>query len=610
MNCAPRVHDLLTIMTYRYLLSIHSPEHHLFRVRLQLPANQQDSTSFWLPNWLPGSYKIRDFARHIIEFSASNTAGQLQWRKLDKHRWQVNNHGRAFEIDYLVYAFERSVRTSHLDEHHAYFNGSSVFLCPEAEQSQRFELELLPTANSWQVYTGLPAIEIDNRGFGRYEARSYSQLIDCPVEIGEAEVVMFSVQDIPHRLVVSGPHFGDLQGIAQSLKAICSYQCQLFGELPVTDQYLFLVQLLSQGYGGLEHSNSTSLLCSRQDLENPDPDHPGESYLQFLALCSHEYFHLWNGKRIAPLAYLHPDLSRETHSSLLWLVEGVTSYYDELALVRAGVIHEVAYLKMLAKNLSRYLRGKGRLRQSLAESSFDAWTRFYQQDENAPNAIVSYYTKGGLVVMMLDLALRQRSQNTKSFDDVLRHLWQNYGKVGIGIQEEALAQIILEATGIELQQEMHDWIHSCTPIENALKALLATMGIELRQLAPAGQQLDIGHPADSPAPPWLGLGYKAHELGLEVTQVHEDSPAALAALATGDVLVALNGYRLHQGNLDPLLANLAAKDTAELHFFRDERLMQRSIALQPGPAFVAELRLLELDSPETRQRRHSWLHQS
>lgn len=596
-------------MTPLYKVSIHSLEHHLFRVQLQIPANQQDSTILWLPNWLPGSYKIRDFARNIIEFAATCSQNPLKWQKLDKHRWQVENQGQAFEVEYLVYAFERSVRTCHLDESHAYFNGSSLFLCPQGTEQGPFEVQLMPpeaaiTAN-WQLYTGLPTQGPDQRGFGLYRAESYAQLIDCPVEMAAAEVVMFSVEEIPHRLVITGSHFGDLQSIAQSLKAICTYQCQLFGELPVKDQYLFLLQLVARGYGGLEHSNSTSLLCSRQDLENPNPEQPSDSYLQFLALCSHEYFHLWNGKRIAPSAYLHPDLSREVHSGLLWLVEGVTSYYDELTLVRAGVMDEAAYLKMQAKNLGRYLRGKGRLRQSLVESSFDAWTKFYQQDENAPNAIVSYYTKGGLVVMMLDLALRQRSRDSKSFDDVLRHLWQHFGKPGLGIEEDAMADIILEATGIDLGPELERWTRTAAPIEEEMTALLATMGIELQLLPPANQQGETGHKDKAPAPPWLGIGYKDHALGLEVTQVHEDSPAAQATLAAGDLLLALGGHRLTSTTLERLLAHLAPHQETSISFFRDDRLMQRTIALRPGPAFVAELRVLDL--PEASDRRHSWL---
>lgn len=600
----------------RYTLAIASLAHHSVRLRLEVPANGLETTRLWLPNWLPGSYKIRDFARHIIEFAATGETGPLKWHKLDKHSWQIANAGAAFAVDYLIYAFERSVRTCHLDEQHAYFNGSSLFLCPEGAEQGPFELELkAPDASDipggtqdWRVFTGLRALALDERGFGRYGAVNYAQLIDCPLEMGTPEVVMFSVQNIPHRLVVSGQHFGDLQSIAQSLKAICTSHCQLFGELPVDDQYLFLLQLVTKGYGGLEHANSTSLICARSDLENPEPERPSDSYLQFLALCSHEYFHLWNVKRICPQAYLAPDLSREVHSRLLWLVEGATSYYDELALVRAGVIDEAAYLKMLAKNLSRHLRGKGRLRQSLADASFDAWTKFYQQDENAPNAISSYYTKGGLVVMMLDLRLRQKSRNARSFDDVMRHLWQHYGKQGVGIAEDAMADIIQQATGIDISDELERWVNSCAPIEDELGTLLASMGIELRLLPPASQQLEIGHAYDSPAPPWLGIGYKAHDLGLELSLVHEDSPAAQAALAAGDLLIALAGQRLDATNFDRLLANLATRQQmADVHFFRDDQLYSRSIDLRPGPACVADLRLLKLNEDDTQARRQAWL---
>ncbi len=514
-----------------------------------------------------------------------------------------------------MYAFDLSVRGAHLDDSHGFFNGSSLFLQPVPEQGRGFEIDIVPAPEPWQLLTGLPALDTDERGFGRFAADSYSQLIDHPVEMGQTETVLFTAAGVPHRLAISGRHFADLKAIAMALKQICTVHVDLFGELPVEDQYLFLLQLLEQGYGGLEHRNSTSLICARSDLENPDPDKLSEKYRQFLALCSHEYFHLWNGKRIRPAAYLEPDLGREVHSQLLWLVEGVTSYYDELGLVRAGVIPINDYLDMLAKNLTRYFRGKGRQRQTLAESSFEAWTKFYQQDENAANAIVSYYVKGGIVVMLIDLSLRRLSDGEFSFDDIMRHLWQHYGKTGIGVPEDAMPAIIEQATGLDLSAELHRWVHSTQPIEQELSALLEDVGVGFR-LRPPHQQLDPGGLATeatsvkAPPPPWLGLSHRPHPLGLELLQVHEDSPAAAAGLAAGDRLIAIDGLRLDASNLDLQLARLTGKASVSCHLFRGDQLLQRPLDLRAGPAHVAELWLQEPTDAEQQERRLAWLHRN
>lgn len=607
--------DAISPLTpYSYRVETHSTLHHQFRVVLQVPDNGAEFTELRLPNWLPGSYKIRDFARNIIEFAAFQTDQPCPWEKLDKHRWRIHNRGLGFAAAYRVYAFDVSVRGAHLDDSHGFFNGSSLFLQPWPDDGRGYLLDVIPVEQPWQLLTGLTAVQIDERGFGRYAADSYSQLIDHPVEMGQPELCMFSVQGIPHRLAISGRHFADLKAISQALKQICTCHADLFGELPLEDQYLFLLQLVGQGYGGLEHRNSTSLICARADLENPDPSKLSDKYRQFLALCSHEYFHLWNGKRICPQAYLQPDLSGEVHSQLLWLVEGVTSYYDELGLVRAGVIPTSDYLDMLAKNLTRFFRGKGRQRQSLAESSFDAWTKFYQQDENAPNAIVSYYLKGGIVVMLIDLSLRRLSDGEYSFDDVMRYLWQQHGKTGIGVAEGAMATIIEQASGIDLSQELYRWVHTTTPLQQELEDLLADVGVGFA-LRPPRQQLDPGGlrpetPASATTPAWLGLGFKPQALGIEVVLVHEDSPAADAGLAAGDLLLAIDGLKLEGNNLDQQLARLAGKTHVPLHLFRADQLLQRDLPLRPGSQHVAELWLQPEASIQQQECRSAWLHQN
>ncbi|OGT90724.1 MAG: hypothetical protein A2514_04185 [Gammaproteobacteria bacterium RIFOXYD12_FULL_61_37] len=603
---------------YRYQVSIQSVAEHLFRVRLDVPPNLREKTILSLPAWIPGSYKIRDFARHIVELSASDGCASLVCAKLDKQRWCVHNGGTGFELSYLVYACDMSVRGAHLDGTHAYFNGPTLLLRPEWDSDASYELELIrPEGDAfadWRVYTALPAIETGPEGYGRYGAVDYAQLIDCPVEMGHACTSLFSVAGVPHRLVVSGRHPGDLQEITQALKSICSAQVALFGELPLDDQYLFLLQLVGNGYGGLEHRNSSSLICSRADLENPDKAKPSEGYRQFLALCSHEYFHLWNGKRIFPEQYRDPDLSREVHSELLWVVEGITSYYDELALVRAEVVDESAYLDMLAQNLTRYYKGWGRLHQSVADSSFDAWTKFYQQDENAPNAIVSYYVKGGILVMMLDLAIRAETGGEFSFDHVMRYLWCHYGKPGIGIPEDAMPGIIERAVGIDLGDLLHSLVHTTEEIDARLAELLASVGVRFRlrpprRLQDKGGFLDSAPTQQNP-PPWLGVNLRNHVLGAEVLNVYSGSPAAEAGLSSGDVLIALNGFKLEQAGFDEALRRVASLQEVPIHFFRGDELRLGRFTPHPGHPFVAEIWLDPDASDACKRARNTWLHLS
>lgn len=602
----------------RYQVSIHSAGEHLFRVCLLVPPNLRDKSLLSLPAWIPGSYKIRDFARNIVELAATDGCSALVCEKFDKQSWCVHNGGGGFELSYLVYAYDMSVRGAHLDGSHAYFNGPALLLRPEWDAAASYELELIrpesdPPAK-WRVHTALPAAETDAQGFGLYQALDYAQLIDCPVEIGLASSSLFSIAGIPHRLVVSGRHAGDLQEIAHALKAICSAHVALFGELPFDDQYLFLLQLVGNGYGGLEHRNSTSLICARADLENPEKAKPSEGYRQFLALCSHEYFHLWNGKRILPEQYREPDLSREVHSELLWVVEGITSYYDELALVRAGVVDERVYLDMLAQNLTRYYKGRGRLRQSVAESSFDAWTKFYQQDENAPNAIVSYYVKGGILVMMLDLAIRAESQGESSFDDVMRHLWHNYGRQGVGIPEDAMPAIIEQAVGIDLGDLLHSLVYTTEEIDARLAELLASVGVRF-QLRPPRKLSDKGGflesaPTQGDTPPWLGVNLRPHPLGAEVVNVLSGSPAIQAGLSAGDILIALNGFKLEFGGFDEALRRAAPLPEVSIHYFRGDELRQGHFTPQPGHPFVAEV-WLDPDTAEPAKRaRDAWLRLS
>ncbi|MET0051254.1 MAG: peptidase M61, partial [Candidatus Thiodiazotropha sp.] len=383
-----------------YTLKLYSPNSHQFQVELYIENPDPDGQVVYLPAWIRGSYMIRDYARNIITIEAFNGSGAVNGQKLDKQTWQFDSVEGPLTIKYLVYAWELTVRTSHFDATHAYFNGPCLFLAVSSQEKQQcrlnVEMPTIPDIKSWRVATGMRALNVDANGFGQYESDSYEDLIDYPFEIGEFTDHDFTVGKKSHRLVVSGMPSLDLEPVCEQVKKICEKQVELFGEQPA-ENYLFMLRITGGSYGGLEHRNSTSLIFPRHELFARNKQDITSGYRRLLALCSHEYFHQWHVKRITPEVFQKNGTDREVHTRQLWVFEGITSYYDELMLVRSGVIDAESYLEMLAETVTRVMRANGRTKQTLEESSFDAWTKFYKQDENAPNALVSYYSKGALL---------------------------------------------------------------------------------------------------------------------------------------------------------------------------------------------------------------------
>lgn len=555
---------------------------------------------------------IRDFARNVVSIKAATDDGRpLALRKQDKQTWAIDSLQTGVKIFCQVFAWELSVRTSHLDTTHGYFNGPCLFLKVHGLEDQPCLVELLPPPDHsvrWTVATSLQPRSIGPGGFGLYQAQSYEDLIDHPVEMGAIHLLEFSVRNIPHRIAISGRHRVDGRRLIGDLTRVCEQHAALFGELPV-DRYWFLVTALGEGYGGLEHRYSTSLQCMRGDLPSPGTDRSPEGYWRFLGLCSHEYFHLWHVKRIQPLALLAGGLDHEVHTRLLWCFEGTTSYYDELALVRSGCIDRKTYLGMLAETITRVMRGPGRRVQTLAEASFDAWIKFYKPDENAPNALVSYYAKGALVALALDLTIRQETAGAKSLDDVMRELWFRYGRTGIGVPEHGVEDVAMQVTGLNLLPFFAAALDSTTDLD--LVGLFATVGIAMRLRANRGSN-DLGGCVDE---------WQAHTAGLSlevrlrpkaaepvIQYVISGGAGERAGLAPGDLIVAVDGLRATAENLERLIDD-SGRDFGEvrLHLFRRDELM--SVVAQPLPPRddTCELMLLESVSEEITQARAAWL---
>ena len=586
-----------------YTLCPVDPSGHLFEVTLRVPATDSQTCCLRLPNWIPGSYMIREFARNIVEIEARDARGDVRLQKIDKCRWQAADLDGEFEVRALVYAWDLSVRAAHLDATHGYFNGTSVFLVPEGMESVPCSVRIEPprgqVEGEWAVATSLTATDTDGQGFGDYRADDYADLIDHPVEMGAFERYTFEACGIPHELVLSGRFSTDAQVITDDLVRICEHHIRFFGEPAPFDRYVFLVMVVGDGYGGLEHRFSTSLVASRKSLPIPGSRDRHDDYVDFLGLCSHEYFHAWNVKRLRPAALATSTLDREAHTELLWAFEGITSYYDDLALVRAGLISHERYLALLGKTLTRVRQTPGRLRQSVGESSFDAWTRFYKQDENAPNAIISYYAKGMLVALALDLELRRLTNGQRTLDDLMRLMWARRDEAN-GLDEDGIEQLATEVAGADLSAFFDQAVRGTRDLE--LEAALVSVGIDL--IWEADPAL-----ARSPAPvastAWLDQGLRIDFSAplARVTHVLNGTPAHAAGLSAGDLLVALDGLRASEANLVDRIRRVQPGESLRLDFFRRDEL--RHTDLVPTSANATHARLGLRDGG--REQRSVWL---
>jgi predicted metalloprotease with PDZ domain len=575
----------------RYSIVPARPEAHLYRVTCTVADPDPSGQQFALPAWIPGSYMIREFARHVVSIRAGSGRRPVTIEKLDKHTWRAQPVAGPLTVTCEVYAWDLSVRGAHLDTTHAFFNGACVFPRVLGRESARCELEILPPPGAryrgWRVATAMQRKDAKPYGFGTYIAADYDELIDHPVEMGEFALASFRACGVPHDIVISGRHRADLARLRRDLKRLCGEHIRFFGEPAPMKRYVFLVTALGEGYGGLEHRASTALLCSRDDLPREGETEVTERYRTFLGLASHEYFHAWNVKRIKPAAFAPYDLDRENYTALLWAFEGITSYYDDLALVRCGLIEKKNYLELLGRSITTHLRAPGRAKQSLAESSFDAWIKYYRQDENSPNAIVSYYAKGSLVALCLDLLIRDKSRGSKSLDDVMRMLWRRHGITGVGVEEDGIERLAEEATGLKLKGLFDGWLRSTR--ELPLKALLATHGVTM-ELRPAETAQDKGgRPARSKSAAGLAmLGIRARVQGDDtaVTHVLEGGAAQEAGIAAGDLIVAVDGLRPGHAGMDAVLARRRAGERVRIHAFRRDELM----------SFQARLRRAEADT--------------
>ena len=593
-------------MTVQYTLNPSNPSAHIFTVTLFVEEPNSEGQVLSLPTWIPGSYMIREFAKNIVRMTAKVGQAEIPVVQTSKNTWLVESKGQPFVVEYEIYAWDMSVRMAHLDQTHGYCNGTSVFLEVEGQSDSTHRVLLQaptdPMCKGWKVASTLSAVgEIGE--FGWYEATNYDELIDHPIEMGTFENLEFEACGVPHEVAITGDVRYDKAKLLQDLQRICEAEIRFFGEPAPMDRYLFQVMAVDSGYGGLEHRASTSLICTKKSL--PWGDDRSDAYIQFLGLCSHEYFHTWNVKRIKPAVFLPYDLNRETYTSLLWVFEGWTSYYDDLILLRCDLISLQQYLTLIGKTITRVYKGSALHKQSLAESSFTAWTKFYRQDENAPNAVISYYAKGALAALALDLHIRRETNNQKSLDDVMRALWTEFGAKGVGVPENGVERLSERITGLDLS----DWFDAVVRGVGTLplEELLSTVGVDLRFREPKSHSDLGGTPALQEQSCHMGCSFVKSPAGAKVRQVFDGGAAQTVGLSAGDVLIAIDGIKVTTDSISQVLGRYSVGETARLHFFRRDELQERSVVLQGAP-FKAYYLTVNDDDDSASERRRQWLY--
>ncbi len=586
----------------RYVVDVGATHRHSFSVELRI-ERPDSAQRLSLPAWIPGSYLVREFARHLSGLTAEQGGAALPLEQLDKATWLARcASGVPLVVRYQVHAFDTSVRAAFLDDSRGFFNGTGVCLRVEGQESAEHVLALTGVPAGWDVATTLEPRPGESSG-REFSAADYDTLIDHPVELGRFWRGRFVAAGVPHEFVVAGalPDF-DGERLLADTKRLCEAEIAFWhgtGPAPF-ERYLFMLNALEDGRGGLEHRSSTALVAPRRDLPRrvtlelgkatTTKAETSDGYVGVLGLIAHEYFHAWNVKRLKPSEFATFDYSGENYTRLLWFFEGFTSYYDDLFVLRAGLIDTPRYLKLLATTISSVQASPGRLVQSVAAASFDAWVKYYRADENTPNATISYYAKGSLVALALDLTLRGEGKG--SLDDVMRLLWQKSG--GGPIDEADIAAALEAVGGRSFERELAAWVHGTD--ELPLAALLQRFAVEVEA---------------QPATLAQRLGVRVSEsalTGVKISHVLRDGAGERAGVAPGDELIAIDGWRLRR--LDDATRVMAQEGTTTLLVGRDQRVLSLSLAigsLAAADAGVVQLKPAEKADAEMRRLREAWI---
>jgi predicted metalloprotease with PDZ domain len=562
---------------------------HIYLVKLQFTPNNA-TIKVKLPTWIPGSYMIREFSKNIINISAIQNKTPVKVQQTDKNTWKlskliINKH---VIISYEVYAYDAGIRTAYIDSNRGYFNNTSLCLSVVDYENQEHQITLGKIPDKWEIATGL------KKSGNKYIAKNYAELIDCPFELGKFTRISFNIKDILHHIILSGviPANFSKKSLIDDVSKICSTQIRLFGGAGFKE-YTFILNLSGDVYTGLEHENSTLLLAPYYSLPLKQHKQRTGHYIKLLGLISHEYFHAWNVKRIKPQAFNPYNLDTENYTSLLWWFEGITSYYDDLMLYRAGVINQNEYLQMVIDNINKVYKYNGVKQQTLVNSSLTSWTKYYRPDENSPNVIVSYYTKGALVGLCLDLLIRNKTQNELSLDTVMRGLYTKWQADKHGILEDELPNLIAKYTGCNLHKQIKEFTQST--IDLPLKRLLTKYGINLVQAD--GGYLGAGHvlTQKEKLPMFDELNFGAKLIkeaeGCRVINVYTGSLASKSGIATNDLILALDKIRV--SDIDRQIALYRVGDKVTVTLFRQDQLLNIDLKLENTKCSICYFRVMD-----------------
>ncbi|MBK1986510.1 M61 family metallopeptidase [Sphaerospermopsis aphanizomenoides BCCUSP55] len=566
-----------------YWVAMPQPETHLFEVTLHLVGYPLPILDLKMPVWTPGSYLVREYAKNVQDFAAFAGANPLNWRKISKNHWQVEK-GDASEVilRYRVFANELSVRTNHLDATHGYFNGAALFLRIPGWEKRPVNITIIPPHHEWKVTTGLPSVTEEANTFC---AADFDTLVDTPFEIGSHDLYHFDVLGIPHELAIWGKGNCQPQKMLEDFQKIIEFEAQMFGGLPY-QRYVFILHLFKQeAYGGLEHKNSSSLIYHRLGFRGQD------KYEKFIQLVAHEFFHLWNVKRIRPKALEVFDYDQENYTQSLWFCEGTTSYYDLIIPFRAGVYDIKSYFHHLNQEITKYLKTPGRKVQPLSESSFDAWIKLYRPDPNSGNSQISYYLKGEMVSLLLDLLIRSRHGNQRSLNDVMSKMWAQFGQAEIGYTPEQLKEVIESVAGIDLSDFFNRYIQGLDDLP--FNEYLEPFGLQLVE--------------EFEFEPYLGVKIKT-ENGREIIKfVEMGSPANTAGIDAGDELLAIDGIKVGTSQLSERLKDYQPGETINITVFHHDELRNYSVTLAKQHPIKYELRPVENPDPIQQANFCGWL---
>jgi len=583
--------------TIQYNVSLTRPQTQTATITMRLVGLNQSHVDVSLPTWRPGRYIIIDPAGTIRRISAVDGNDRSRAiKKINKSTWRVDtDNADAITVQYELFANSLNDRTRHIDDTHAFLSGDSVFLYVEQWRNQPVTVHL-DIPEHWRVSTGLQRVRDHT-----YHAPDYDILVDSPLEIGEHEALHFDVDGKPHEIVIWGEAKYDAERLRNDFAAIVREQVEIFGSMPY-DKYVFMIHCAAGLGGGTEHINSTIMQIPPRSLEGSLDN--SDAYKRFLGLVSHEMFHTWNVKQFRPAGLSPYDYQKENYTTLLWLVEGTTSYYDDLILARAGLLSEDEYFKRLSNAVDGFRNQPGRKIQSLADSSYDAWIKYNKPTADRVNSTVSFYRKGALVSLLLDMQIRQRTGGDASLDDVIQKLYEQYPHGSPGFTRDDLQQILENMTGSAFNSFFAKYIDGTDALP--LVKALADVGLSLTFESSKEDESNKDEQSHHAHQPYLGVNLR----GTTVRSVLTDGPANNAGIVVGDEIIAIDNRKFHSGTLNDRLDLYEPGDEITITTFRRDRMRTVNLVLAAQPK--GDWTIQRTDQPREQQMKayQSWLGHS